>query len=229
MIGPRAVLIRHGAYHQHAGAPSALQPFPLTDQGKAQARACGEEIVTLIDREGWALDTVMHTSCQLRAWQTGQIVKDVLKAHGHGIDICQTPALAERSVGSAANLTVDQIEKVLAADPRFDVPQPGWKSDSDYCLPLDGAESLMMAGQRVADYLGETMAGKTGSSATLFFGHGASFRHAAHLLGLLSRKDIARYSMFHARPIQICYNAQGRWTHCGGSWKFRHAEEQFLD
>ncbi|MEM9635337.1 MAG: histidine phosphatase family protein [Pseudomonadota bacterium] len=229
MNGPQAALIRHGAYHQLPDVPSALQPFALTAEGEAQAHACGEDLAALVANEGLTPDPVVYCSCQLRAWQTAHIACDVLTSHGHTVEIRQTTALAERSLGSAANLTVNEIEAVLNADPRFASPPPGWKSDSNYCLPLQGAESLMMAGKRVAQHLRQSIAGKSSGSLTLNFGHGASFRHAAHLLGILSCEDIARYSMHHAHPLQIRHNPDGTWAHSGGAWKIRQSKEKVLD
>ncbi|WP_415715697.1 histidine phosphatase family protein [Roseibium sp.] len=229
MTGPRAALIRHGAYHQRVDTPSALQPYPLTEEGEAQARRCGEELAKVIERDGLVLHGVVFCSRQLRAWQTAQIACEVLIDHGHKVEVVQTPALAERSVGSAANLTLDEIERILEADPRFEMPPPGWKSDSDYCLPLQGAESLMMAGVRVASLLKETLKDRPAGSLTLFFGHGASFRHAAHLLGVLTRDEISRFSMYRAKPLQLCHNPDGTWAHSGGKWKIRQAKENALD
>lgn len=226
---PLAALIRHGAYFQRDNAPSALQPFPLTREGEAQACACGKELATLLEHKGLMLAPFVHCSRQLRAWQTARIACDVLAELGHTAEIIQTPALAERSVGSAANLTLNEIENVLADDPRFDAPPPGWKSDSHYCLPLDGAESLMMAGERVARHLQETMASASEGTMTLFFGHGASFRHAAYLLGVLEQRKIARVSMYHGRPLQVCRNADGTWAHTGGEWKIRQSKDPALD
>lgn len=229
MTGPQVALIRHGAYHQRADVPSAQQPFPLTALGEAQARRCGEDLAQLIAREGLVLESVAHSSRQLRAWQTARIACDVLADHGHLLEIRQTSALSERAVGSAANLTLADIEAVLEADPRFERPPPGWKSDSDYCLPLEGAESLMMAGERVAAHLRQEVIGKPDRTLTLCFGHGASFRHAAHRLGVLTRDDIARFSMHHAHPLQLCYNPDGTWVHSGGAWKLRQRKEHMLD
>jgi broad specificity phosphatase PhoE len=226
---PQAALIRHGAYHQHEDTPSALQPWPLTEEGKAQARAFGDELVDLIEEESLALSPVIHSSRQLRAFQTATIAARVLAAHGHETRIEQTSALAERSVGSVANLTMDEIEQVLRDDPRFEPPPPGWKADSDYRLPLDGAESMMMAGERVATYLTSAMAEKAPRTLTLFVGHGASFRHAAHLLGILGRDDIQRLSMHHARPLRICHNPDGTWAHSGGAWKIRPLKDSNPD
>ena len=229
MTCPQAGLIRHGDYHQRDRVPSALQPFPLTARGEEQAQACGEDLAMLIAEGGYALDPVVHCSCQLRAWQTARIACDVLERHGHALRINQTTALSERSLGSAANLTLEEIEAALAADPRCEPPPPGWKSDSDYCLPLQGAESLMMAGARVGRYLTQAMADKAPGTLSLFFGHGAWFRHAAHLMGVLTRDEIARFSMYHARPLRLCHNRDGTWAHSGGEWKIRQKTEQMLD
>lgn len=226
---PQAALIRHGAYHQREDTPSALQPWPLTDEGKAQARALGVELAALIEEQGLALSPVIHSSRQLRAFETASIAADVLAAHGHDTRIEETSALSERALGSAANLTMDEIEAALTADPRFEVPPPDWKADSDYRLPLDGAESMMMAGDRVAQFLRSAMADKAAGTLTLFFGHGASFRHAAHLLGVLERAEIQHVSMYHARPLQIRHNPDGTWAHSGGAWKIRPPRDQTPD
>ena len=115
-------------YRQRKGVPSALQPFPLTARGETQAQTCGEELAALIARDGLTLDPIVHCSCQLRAWQTARIACDVLAGHGHEVEILQTSALAERSVGSAANLTLEEIEAILEADPRFEAPAAGLES-----------------------------------------------------------------------------------------------------
>ncbi len=211
--------LRHGAYHQRKGVPSARQPWPLTDEGKAQARAGANLLAGMIAEHGLRLSPVVHASHQLRAWQTAQELAARLDSLGHVTErVVETPALAERGLGSAANLTVPEIEAALRDDPRHDAPPPGWKSDSDYCLPLDGAESLMMAGRRVADHLAAT---SRPGWLTVHVGHGASFRHACFHLGILDRAEIARLSMFHARPSLICHEADGRWSHLAGAWKIR--------
>lgn len=227
-----AALIRHGAYHQREDTPSALQPHPLTREGRAQARACGVELVEILRQNEWALDPLAWSSRQLRAWETGKEALGVLAEAGFPCRIEQTGRLSERSLGSAANLATREIETVLAADPRFGPPPPGWKSDSDYRLPLQGAESLAMAGRRVADLLVQTMQNRPeteGPQLTLFFGHGASFRHAACNLGLLAQPEIAQLSMYHAKPLLVCYNPDGTWEHFSGTWKRRSGKNSVTD
>ncbi|ARE39738.1 hypothetical protein RGUI_1597 [Rhodovulum sp. P5] len=224
-------LLRHGAYHQRAGAPSARQPYPLTEEGHAQARAGGAALAAMIAEADLQPDPVIHCSHQLRAWQTATEVADCLRAHGHSVaEIRETGALAERGLGCAANLTVNEIEAILSADPRHDPPPAGWKSNSQYQLPLEGAESLMQAGARVARYLRETVANPgPARRVTIFVGHGASFRHAACHLGLLSEAQLAGLSMHHARPLLFCYSRHGSWRHFEGAWKVRASGDAVLD
>lgn len=220
-------ILRHGAYRQRPGAPSARQPFALTEAGLAQARAGAEALAALIAERGLRLSPVLHASSQLRAWQTAEELRKVLRARG----LCdgrieETSALAERGLGSAANLTVAEIEAVLRADPRHAPPPPGWKSDSDYRLPLEDAESLMEAGARVAAHLERSA---EPGRLVIHVGHGASFRHACHHLGLLTRPQIAQLSMFHARPLLLCHDGSGRWRHLAGEWKVRDRQEDPID
>ena len=216
--------LRHGAYHQRPGAPSARQPYALTDDGKAQARAGAELLADMVAEHRLDLAPTLYSSRQLRAWQTADILRT---RFGTALtELRQVSALAERGMGSAANLTVDEIEAVMATDPRFDAPPQGWKSDSRYCLPLEGAESLMQAGERVARHLQDTQApGKL----VVHVGHGASFRHACLHLGLLDSTDIPRLSMFYAKPLLFCYSAHGSWQHLAGQWKVRAPKEVPID
>lgn len=225
-----AAIVRHGEYHQRAGAPSARQPYALTDLGLSQARACGDELADALWAQDVALNPVIHCSRQLRAWQTASQIADRLRAHGHIVaEIREDSALAERGLGSAANLTVAEIEQVIAADPRHAPLPAGWKSDSYYTLPLEGAESLMQAGQRVANILRDVMQARQTGGMTIFVGHGASFRHAAYHLGVLQRAQIAQLSMFHARPLQFCYSPHDNWSHFAGDWKVRPEKQEPLD
>lgn len=232
MIPRYIALIRHGDYHQRPDTPSALQPFPLTETGHAQARACGEEIARLLNENGWRLDPVSYCSLQLRAWQTARDAIEVLASKGHVTRIEQTPDLSERALGSAANLTLHEIEVALRDDPRFDMPPPGWKADRDYRLPLQGAESMQDAGARVAGWLRRAVAQDSATKTptlTLVFGHGAAFRHAAHDLGILRLDEISQFSMYHARPLLLCYKGNDTWVHFGGAWKRRSRQETVLD
>ncbi len=225
-----AALIRHGDYHQLPGAPSAHQPFALNEQGMAQARDAGAALLEILRREGWTLHPVIDSSQMLRAWQTASRIAEQLgKA-----DIRCYDALAERGVGCAANLTVQQIEQALADDPRYPAPPAGWKADSHYRLPLQGAESLMQAGERVADHLRGSMArlrddAPPSGTLKVYVGHGAAFRHAAHHLGVLAFGQIAKLSMYHGAPVLLESLPDGSWRQVGGQWKQRAPKEEFND
>ena len=205
-----AALIRHGDYHQLANTPSAHQPFALTTRGIEQAQQAGAAISSLLDRHHCSLWAKVDSSRLLRAWQTAEAILESIPeefpapAHIESFD-----ALAERGVGSAANLTIHQIEKIVSQDPRYDDLPTDWKSDSHFVLPFQGAESLLQAGQRVADHLDirmrELEQEATSDTMKLFIGHGAAFRHAAYHLGLLELDQVRKLSMYHAQPVVLEY------------------------
>jgi len=221
MPGYIAALVRHGDYHQLADAPSAQQPFALTDEGRAQAEKGAAELMQIITAQGWSMYPGIDSSNMLRAWQTAQIF-----AEGCGAkSVTSFDSLAERGLGCAANLTLTQIENILHDDPRYPPPPPNWKADDHYRLPLQGAESLIEAGRRVADHIEWRMAeladGDGSGEVGVFVGHGAAFRYAAFHLGALELSRIATLSMHHGRPVFLESGADGRWRHVAGDWKLR--------
>jgi len=224
---PVAILIRHGDYQQLPDTPSAHQPFALNSDGKHQAAACVPLLRSMLQKHDWQLHQVIHSSNLLRGWQTASIIAEGLEEieKVQGFD-----ELAERGLGSAANLSVSQIENILAEDPRFAMPPTDWKSNSHYCLPLQGAESLMMAGKRIAAHVQQSMDSVTAENdktpALLFVGHGAAFRHAAHILGVLEFEQIKKLSMYHATPVALQQQTDGSYLHVAGEWKVRDSREQ---
>lgn len=227
-------LIRHGDYHQLPDVPSAHQPFPLNPAGEAQAQQAVAAIREMADHHGWRLLEPFHSSRMLRAWQTARILAQGLAdLFDAAPAIDSFDALAERGLGCAANLSIEAIEQALEQDPRFDVPPEDWKANSHYRLPLQGAESLLQAGERVAGHLQRTLAALEGKvqqdSLLLCVGHGAAFRHAAYHLGVLTFEDIARLSMYHASPVVLECRDNGRWCHVEGEWKVRQESSRELD
>jgi broad specificity phosphatase PhoE len=227
-------LVRHGDYAQLPNTPSAHQPFLLTAAGEQQAREAAALLREACTRNGWQLEPVIDSSRMLRAWQTARIMAfelaDLLPG---GFTVTSFDALAERCVGAAANLSVAQIEDIIHRDPRFpDLPH-GWKADSHYRLPLQGAESLAEAGERVAAHLQQRSAGLAAASDVpclkLFVGHGAAMRHAAWHLGVLEFEQIAQLSMYHGRPVFLECRPDGSWRHAGGDWKVRSRDVVELD
>ncbi len=229
-----AALVRHGEYRQLPDTPSAHQPFPLIDRGMQQARAGSLLVIESLKNQRLSLWHQVDSSRLLRAWQTTGLMIDALR------DCFQEPpelnsydALAERCVGSAANLNMTQIEAIVREDPRYPELPANWKSDSRFRLPLQGAESLLEAGERVADHLRRQMtalaAEARADTLKLFVGHGAAFRHAAHHLGVLAFDDIERLSMYHAQPVLLEYRPEGPWQHVGGEWKVRRRNDPRMD
>jgi len=229
-----AAIVRHGQYRQLPDTPSAHQPFPLVAEGEQQARQAAAQVLAQLHELQLELHPQVDSSQLLRAWQTAQLMIEQLQEQ-----FAQPPqlqgydALAERGVGSAANLSIAQIEAIVREDPRYPDLPPDWKSNSRFRLPLQGAESLLEAGERVAAHLRAQMAELAGNTAIdtlkLFVGHGAAFRHAAYHLGVLEFEQIARLSMYHAQPVLLEYRADGPWRHVGGDWKVRPQHSEYTD
>lgn len=224
--------VRHGDYQQKKRTPSAFQPFSLSEKGQQQAALSADKLQDFAQQHNLKIKSAIYSSNLLRAWQTAKIIKDTLKDRKCHIE--SSSALNERSVGSVANLSVEEIESLLKLDPRYECPEFNWKSDTYYCLPFDGAESLMQAGERVANFIRKTFIevkqNAKKDTLVVMVGHGAAFRHAAHLLGILEFDEIAKYSMFHADPLFFemtpCQNTR---SHCfekvQGEWKVRKSKE----
>jgi len=228
------VFVRHGEYQQKPKTPSAFQPFGLTDKGQQQSVATAKIIEQFAEAHNLKIHSAIHSSNLLRAWQTAKIIKENIN---YDFDIETSSQLNERSVGAVANLTVTEIEELLKEDPRYDCPDFNWKSDSYYCLPFDGAESLMDSGERLAKFIRKECVKlrKSVKKNTLMIvvGHGASFRHAAYLLGILEFEDIAKYSMYHAAPLFFEYteakNQPDRsFVKIHGEWKVRAVDKTEL-
>ncbi len=214
-------LIRHGEYAQPADTPSAWLPQGLVEAGRRQACAAAEQIADLVRTHGLQVHPTIDCSRMRRAWETARLIADQLgTALGLTFDVEQFDALAERGVGALANLTLQQIEQHIDDDPRFEPLPAGWKSTSNFKLPVQGAESLMEAGERVRAHVERRLEGLDSETLKLFVGHGASIRHGAHLLGMLTLQDIPHLSMHYAAPIVFERSANG-WIKIAGDWKTR--------
>ncbi len=223
-------LIRHGDYLQRANTPSAWQPYPLNEQGKIQAQQAAQALHDFIQEQALHLHPCIDTSSMLRSWQTASIILETLHTRYPYLTLHSDNALGERCVGSAANLTVTEIEDILQADPRYPAPPKNWKSDSFYQLPIAGAESLMQAGQRVAAHIQRCVQDLESQNTStpllkIFVGHGAAFRHAAYHLGIIPLHKLLTLSMYHAKPVYIQYQ-HNKYQHYAGEWKIRNGQAQ---
>lgn len=213
--------IRHGQYAQPANTPSAWLPQPLTADGRAQSVRAAELVMAFSTGFGLSVAPEIDCSRLRRAWETARTIATTLSARlGSEFIVAEFEAMAERSVGAFANLTLEQIEQHVADDPRYDRLPANWKSQSYFKLPAQGAESLMEAGSRVRAHVAARIDGLSDTQLKLFVGHGAALRHAAHLLGLLSFEEIAGLSMFNAHPV-IYEQRGGEWSLAAGEWKVR--------
>jgi broad specificity phosphatase PhoE len=230
----RAVLAiaRHGEYEQPPGVPSAHLAHPLTREGRAQARELGVQIAELAAAQRWVVHGIVESSPLLRAYETATIACDALERATHAPHrVAEHAALAERSLGAAANLSVAEVDRLLALDARCAGSPGDWKTRADYRLPWLGAESLREAGERSAAYL-RTLAARlrrgSRDAIQLVVGHGAAFRHAACALGLIAAERVAQLSMDHCRPILLDWDGSA-FRQVGGEWKERGAGDRALD
>jgi 2,3-bisphosphoglycerate-dependent phosphoglycerate mutase len=225
-----AAILRHGDYEQPAGVPSAFLPHPLTDLGRQQSVKAAGVLTEFAASEELEIDRVVDTSRMLRAWETGKLIADAMEPP---CEVEEFDALAERCVGAAANLTIDEIAEVIERDPRYPSLPDGWKATADFRLPLQGAENLREAGERVAAHIEQRMNNLRRSAANdvmkVFVGHGAAFRYAAVKLGLLADSDAPRLSMFHCVPVFLEKMESGEWRHIGGDWKVRAQHKTAMD
>lgn len=222
----RCALIRHGAYEQLTNVPSALQPYPLTPAGEAEVRQQARQFAQWLASSDAQLDPVIDSSTLLRAWQTADIYRQELhEFFAEPAQIKSYPSLCERSVGAVANLDIAEIERIIALDPRYSAPPENWKSMSTYKLPFDGAESLLEAGERVAKHI-SAWHQQAGDHIKLMVGHGASIRHGAYHLNIISLSDIKKLSMFYGHPVVFAFaddlSASGP---IYGQWKQRQAQD----
>ena len=225
-----AALLRHGEYNQPRNVLSAFLPYPLNDAGELQARDAATAVLDLSRVHGWQIHRSIDTSQLLRAWQTGTILAQNLSAALHArFDVEAFEVLAERCVGSAANLTIEEIEEIVRMDSRLAAMPDGWRHDGRFRLPFPGAETMVESGERVAHHLDRRMRELAGQASQntlkVFVGHGGSFRHAAALLGVLAEEQLPRVSMWHCRPLVFEFDVQRGWAHLTGDWKVRSARD----
>lgn len=227
-----AALVRHGDYLQPDRVPSAQLPHPLTALGSEQARALGHQLHDECRGLGLMLDPVLDCSTLLRSRQTAELAAETLNRveDDQRFSIAEFLDLSERSVGAAANLTIEAIAAALQVDPRCPELPADWKGHPRFRLPVPGSESLMMAGARVAAHI-ETRAHALRCAAghdvlKLFVGHGGSLRHAAVCMGALDLLEVTQLTMQHCGYVLLEHIADphggpGRWQKVGGAWKQR--------
>ncbi len=221
-----AALVRHGDYEQPERVPSASLAHPLTERGREQASALASALRSEASERSLMIDRTLDCSPLLRAWQTAHLCAEQLADHeGSGFEVASYADLVERSVGAAANLTVDTIAEIVARDPRLAPLPPNWKAHPRFRLPFPGAESLLQAGARVAAHLEQRahahQARERDDRLVIVVSHGGAVRHAAVALGVLELERVPTLSMHHCGYVLVERLADGRWLQIGGAWKTR--------
>jgi broad specificity phosphatase PhoE len=193
----RVLLIRHGQSQGNAERRfGGHSPTPLSGLGHRQAEAtaralAGERV------------TAVYSSDLLRAVQTAEPL-----ARATGLEIRQTSALRERSVGLLEGLT---FEEAAAAHP--DEYAALLRRDFEHVLA--GGESYRQLLDRAAAYLDRAAERHRGGTVALFSHTGTICILALHLMGALdaphlkpvwlssSNCGVTRFSIEHGGLIRI--------------------------
>jgi broad specificity phosphatase PhoE len=133
--------LRHGESTGNAeNRLQGLSDFPLSETGRAQARALGERW----QEEDLTFDTAI-TSPLSRARETAEIIAAALKIPAFELE----PLWVERDMGKRSGLTMDEIHAQFQ-DPDFVNPYDSIdeSGESDWALYLRGGQALHKILQR---------------------------------------------------------------------------------
>jgi 2,3-bisphosphoglycerate-dependent phosphoglycerate mutase len=205
---------------------SAHLLLPLTETGREQARQAAQTVHEWADRSGLEIDPLIEASQLLRASETARIIASELgRLRGASFDVEDRDEMLERSLGSCANLRLDEISRLLAADPRLSPLPEGWRRTPDFRLPVPGAESLMQAGARTAARIDASLdtipADDTRDILRLFVAHSGCLRHAAVVKQALEADLVSGITMDFAQSIFVERLSDGSWKRIEGEWKKR--------
>lgn len=227
-----AALVRHGHFDRPEGTASAHSLYPLSAEGRGQAARAVDPILEMCADLGLEIDGRIEASQLLRAWETAQIIAATLPERmaermadrkGQRFHVVQRDELIERGLGSAANLPFERIHELLAADPRLGRLPRGWRRMPEFRLPVQGAESLMQAGSRVAARVATSLDSIPDDDprdvVRLFVAHSGCLRHAAVVLGALDVRTVPELSMDFAQTVMIENLPNGDWVHIGGQFR----------
>lgn len=216
-----AALVRHGHFPRPDNVASAHLPLPLSAMGREQARDGAERLVELAAAQGLTIDDTIEASSLLRASETAGILAETLGERlGRSFRVEEHDALIERGLGSCANLRFDEIEALLAQDPRLDALPRGWRRVPDFRLPVPGAESLMDAGRRTADRVdaGLDAIEALEDRLRVFVAHSGCLRHAAVARAVLSPDRAMLLSMDFVQAVLVERDGDGGWRQLAGEW-----------
>ena len=219
-----AAFIRHGHFDRPEGTASAHSLFPLSALGRDQATAAAETVATLCADHDLEIDTRIEASQLLRAWETANLLGTGLSERtGQNLHVIQRDELIERGLGSAANMTFERIAEMIAEDPRIGALPEGWRRIPEFRLPVQGAESLMQAGARVAARVAASIESIPEDDprdlVRLFVAHSGCLRHAAVVLGAIDVRNVPGLSMDFLQSILVEQQPNGEWVHLAGEFQ----------
>jgi len=219
-----AVFLRHAQLEQPKGVPAANLPHGLTAKGEDQAADAAQRLHALAEEMDFKIDDDLECGASQPVWQTAAILGEELDdLTGRRYRAVERSELMGRSLGGAANLTVKQIETLIAEDPRFTKPPKAWLSNPAYRPPFPGAETLGAAGERAGGFIKrraeEMWPHLTGDTLKVFVGHGATLVQAAAWLGAIPAKTAAQKVLPHAHWALIEFRASGRCTLLSAAWR----------
>jgi 2,3-bisphosphoglycerate-dependent phosphoglycerate mutase len=223
-----AAFVRHGHFDRPEGTASAHSLYALSAEGRGQAERAAGPVLEMCQDLALEIDARIEASQLLRAWETANILGHALTERmaertGQRFHVIQRDELIERGLGSAANMTFDRIHELLAADPRLGPLPDGWRRMPEFRLPVQGAESLMQAGARVAARVATSMDSIPDEDprdlVRLFVAHSGCLRHAMVALGALDVRTVPGLSMDFAQTIMVEKLPNGDWVHVGGQFR----------
>jgi len=185
------IFLRHGESTANAARVfSGHEDVALTDRGRAQAAAAGEQLSpTLVQYEQIR---VLSSTLQ-RARVTADLA---LQAAGYDLPVISLDALRERRLGDWQGKSIDELKKIGARDTllRWDGRPPG------------GGESL----QDLAARLLPCLSGHDDGTAVLVVCHGGVVRTAA---GLGDEMDLPALCRWNVRNCELVIRqyATGIW------------------
>jgi probable phosphoglycerate mutase len=193
----RVLLVRHGQSQGNAEQRfGGHSPTPLSELGHRQAEATARALAN--ERV-----TALYSSDLLRAVQTAEPL-----ARATGLELRQTAALRERSVGSMEGLT---FEEAAAAHPE----EYAALLRRDFEHVLTGGESYRQLLDRAAAEFDRAIERHRGSTVALFSHTGTICILALHLMGALDAPalkpvwlssnncGVTRFSIEHGGLIRV--------------------------
>ncbi len=223
-----AAFVRHGHFDRPEGTASAHSLYPLSAEGRGQAERAAGPVLEMCQDLALEMDARIEASQLLRAWETANLLGQALTERmaertGQRFHVIQRDELIERGLGSAANMTFERIHELLAADPRLGALPDGWRRMPEFRLPVQGAESLMQAGARVAARVATSMDSIPDEDprdlVRIFVAHSGCLRHAMVVLGALDVRTVPGLSMDFAQTIMVEKLPNGDWVHVGGQFR----------